>query len=161
NGTGRRLGPVRTLRYQDLRLTRTASAPHGAIAWPGETDKMGKAWAAPLNADVRAALDAFLAERPGVGGAFLYPAPMNAAHAIDAARLRKLLRKAEQLGKVERMKGSRWHAYRRKWATERKHLPVQDVAQAGGWRNAAVLSTIYQQPDEQTMYVVVSQPMEL
>jgi hypothetical protein len=26
-----------------------------------------------------------------------------------------------------------FHAYRRKWATERKHLPLKDVAEAGGW----------------------------
>jgi hypothetical protein len=38
---------------------------------------------------------------------------------------------------------------------------VQDVAQAGGWRNTATLATIYQQPDGATLYAVVSQPAEL
>ena len=35
------------------------------------------------------------------------------------------------------------------------------VAQAGGWKNTATLATIYQQPDEATLYAVVSQPAEL
>jgi hypothetical protein len=39
------------------------------IQWPGETDKMGKAWAAPINATVRKALDAILVQRPGIGPA--------------------------------------------------------------------------------------------
>jgi hypothetical protein len=75
----------------------------------------------------------------------------------------KLLRRAERLAKIPKQRGTLWHGYRRKWATERKHLPIQDVAQAGGWspKNPAVLQTIYQQPDAATLYRVVSQPMEL
>jgi len=39
-------------------------------------------------------------------------------------------------GRPKRLPGSRsldgglWHAYRRKWATERKELPLKDVAAA-------------------------------
>ena len=54
-----------------------------------------------------------------------------------------------------------WHPYRRMWATARKHLPIQDVAQAGGWKNHAVLATLYQQADPETIYRVVSEPAEL
>lgn len=36
--------------------------------------------------------------------------------------LDKWLREAEKLAEVELHKGSLWHAYRRKWPTERKHL---------------------------------------
>ena len=43
--------------------------------------------------------------------------------------------------------GSLRHAYRRKWATERKHLPDVDVAQAGGWSDLASLKTAYQHTD--------------
>ena len=38
----------------------------------------------------------------------------------------KWLRRAEKLVGVEPQVGSLWHAYRRKWATERKHLPDAD-----------------------------------
>lgn len=40
--TGRRLSAIRALTYQDLRFARTNGAPHGAIRWPEDTDKMGK-----------------------------------------------------------------------------------------------------------------------
>jgi integrase len=161
NGTGRRISAVLQLRYADLRLGKTAGAPHGAIAWPGETDKMGRAWTAPINADVRRALDALLAARPGVGGACLFPSQTDVAKPMDRWFASKLLRRAERLAKLPKQDGSLWHAYRRKWGTERKHLPLGDVAQAGGWKTAAVLQQLYQQPDDATLYAVVSQGREL
>jgi hypothetical protein len=39
----------------------------------------------------------------------------------------KWLREAEGLAGLEPLRGSLWHAYRRKWATERKHLPDVDA----------------------------------
>ena len=54
-----------------------------------------------------------------------------------------------------------FHAYRRKWATERKHLPVQDVAEAGGWLDTRSLEQCYQQADEATLLQVVSEPRKL
>ena len=40
--------------------------------------------------------------------------------------------------------------FRRVWATERKDLPLKDVAAVGGWRDTTTLLR-YQQPDEATM----------
>ena len=51
--------------------------------------------------------------------------------------------------------GSLWHAFRRLWATERKDLPVKDVAAAGGWQDVTTLLKCYQQPDEETLRSVV------
>ncbi len=34
---------------------------------------------------------------------------------------------AQKLAGLELLDGGDFHPYRRKWATERKHLPVQDV----------------------------------
>ena len=56
---------------------------------------------------------------------------------------------------MPKQKGSLWHAYRRKWATERKHLPDVDVAAAGGWTETSSLKRCYQQADEATMLEVV------
>ena len=61
----------------------------------------------------------------------------------------------ERLAKLEPHEGSLWHAYRRKWASERKHLPDVDVAKAGGWNSLESLKTAYQQADEGTMLQVV------
>jgi len=57
NGTAQRISAICQLRYEDLRLASTTSAPHGAIRWPGETDKEGREWWAPISATVRTALD--------------------------------------------------------------------------------------------------------
>ena len=54
-----------------------------------------------------------------------------------------------------------FHAYRRKWATERKHLPAKDVAEAGGWLDLRSLEQCYQQVDEATLLQVVSEPRKL
>jgi len=59
------------------------------------------------------------------------------------------------------MDGSAWHAIRRKFATERKHLPVQNVARVGGWKDLATLTQVYQQPDEETQRRVLSEPKRL
>ncbi len=66
------------------------------------------------------------------------------------------LLEAERLAGLEKQDGSLWHAYRRKWATERKHLPNVDVAAAGRWSALASLQTSYQMADSQTMFKVVS-----
>ncbi len=50
--------------------------------------------------------------------------------------------------------------YRRKWATERKHLPDPDVMQAGGWKDQRTLQ-VYQQTDEETLLEVMSEPRRL
>jgi len=46
---------------------------------------------------------------------------------------------------------------RRKWATERKYLPLKDVAAAGGWRDTETLLTSYQQPDDETLLAVMNE----
>ena len=52
-------------------------------------------------------------------------------------------------------------AYRRKWATERKHHPDVDVAEAGGWKTVETLKSAYQQADAETILRVVLEAGEL
>ena len=80
HGTGRRLSAVLQLRYQDLALQ---EGPHGAIRWPAETDKTGRETLVPIGPDVRAAVDRVLRERPGIGKAYLFPAPGNATKPVS------------------------------------------------------------------------------
>lgn len=61
---------------------------------------------------------------------------------------------------MSRQKGSLWHAYRRKWATERKHLPDIDVARMGGWSELSSLKSCYQQADFETMLKVITEARE-
>ena len=53
------------------------------------------------------------------------------------------------------LKGSLWHAYRRKSGSERKHLPDIDVVAAGGWKDTVSLKRSYQQADADTILSVV------
>lgn len=47
------------------------------------------------------------------------------------------------------------------WATARKHLPLTDVAAAGGWRDRETFRTCYQQPDRETLLTVMASPREV
>lgn len=161
NGTARRISAICRLRYEDLRLAATPAAPHGAIRWPEDTDKEGKEWVAPITATVRAALDRVLRERPGIGPAYLFPSSKSPGEPITKDLAREWLLEAEQLAELPKLKGGAWHPYRRKWATARKHLPLTDVAAAGGWKCTETLLRCYQQPDERTMLDVVLGGAEL
>lgn len=68
------------------------------------------------------ALDQLRQERPGVGEAYIFPAPESKGHVrVDVAG--KWLREAKELAEDhEHVEGFGWHAFRRMWATKRKHL---------------------------------------
>jgi integrase len=159
--TGRRIRPICELRYEDLRLEPSPKAPFGAIQWPGQTDKEGKAWSAPITPRARAALDRVLKERPGIVGAYLFPCPTDPSRPVQYERVRTWLLAAERLAGLRKQHGSTFHAFRRAWATARKHLPTPDVAAAGGWNSTVTLDRCYQQPDEGTMLSVVLGGYEL
>lgn len=154
NGTGRRISAVCALRFGDLRMERTKSAPFAAICWPADTDKTKRETLVPISGNVRAALDRVLHERPGIGQAPLFPAPGDTTVPMSRHLADKWLREGERMAGLEPLRGGLRHPYRRKWATERKHLPDKDVAASGGWKSTLTLK-LYQQPDEATMLHVV------
>lgn len=71
------------------------------------------------------------------------------------------LRRAKALAGLEPQKRAAYHAYRRAFATKRKHLPAKDVAAAGGWKNAFVVQEIYQQADDETLLRVITEGAQL
>lgn len=156
--TGRRIGAVRQLQYGDLKLDQ---GPHGSIEWPAATDKTKRSGVVPLSPFARQAIDRILTLRPGIGEAYLFPSPLNSIRPVSQTLTGRWLKTAEKKAGVTKMQGSLWHAYRRKWATERKHLPLPDVAAAGGWKGPATLLNVYMAPDPETMYRVVSERTEL
>src|SRR6185436_12186169 len=152
NGTGRRISAVCQLRYEDLRLE---EKPHGAVRWPASTDKQGRETVVPISPAVRSALERVLRERPGIGAAYLFPSPDDPSRPVHKDRATRWLVSAERLAKLAKLDRGLWHAFRRKWATERKHLPTVDVAAAGGWAGTESLVRCYQQTDDATMLAVV------
>ena len=128
---------------------------HGGLRWRAEADKMGRYSVTPLGSDARAALDEYLAKNPRVGEAWLFPAPKDSEKPIRKDLAGRWLMKAEELAELPSLSGGRWHPYRRLWATERRHLPAQDVAAAGGWSDTQVLTTIYQSAEPDKILEVV------
>lgn len=80
---------------------------------------------------------------------------------MDRHLFDKWLTVAEKEAGLPKLKGTLWHAYRRKWATERKHHSLKDVAEAGGWKDTETLLTCYQQPDRKTLLAVMSEPAKV
>ena len=81
--------------------------------------------------------------------------------AIDRHQFDKWLAFAERKAGLPKLVGGLWHPYRRKWATERKHLSITDVAEAGGWKDTATLLTCYARPDNETLLAVMSEERKL
>jgi hypothetical protein len=106
-------------------------------------------------------LDRILTERLGIGAAFLFPSPGDPTKPVEYGLASEWLLQAERLAELPKLERGIWHPYRRKWATVRKHLPLTDVAAAGGWKSTQTLLKCYQQADEATMLKVVLGGQEL
>lgn len=149
--TGRRLSSILGLRWDDVDFEK------GRIRWRAELDKTRRTSSIPLPARALGPLLRFRAEHPGIGGTLLFPHPRPAkkGQPVTPDLAAYWLRRAFKIAGVPKPEGSLWHAFRRRWATERKHLPVKDVAAAGGWKDINTLLTCYQQVDEETLQEVI------
>ena len=149
--TGRRLSSILALRWDDI------DAEAGTIRWRAEHDKIGKTWIVPAHRDALTELARFRAQHPAIGSALLFPHPQRRRH-HDGPVTRHLaawwLNEAFRRCQLVKPAGSLWHMFRRVWATERKDLPLKDVAAVGGWDDPGTLLR-YQQPDAVTMRAVV------
>lgn len=152
--TGRRIGGIRGLRWSDF------SFDPPSIRWSSEFDKRGRENVVPIPEALAEEVRSLRLRLKVVGDGWLFPRSKQ-----DAPWSREvfgeLLIRAEQKANVPKRCGGRWHAYRRKWATERKALPLVDVKAAGGWKDTETLVTCYQQADEETMLKVMASPVKL
>ena len=169
--SGRRTNAICRLRVSDLLLspdavlgalashgrdeTRAAHYPFGGIVWRGETDKQGINRISPISERCRSAIDDYLANSPRIGDVPLFPSPADLTKPIRKDLAGIWLVRGEKLAGQPKLENGRWHAYRRLWATERKDLPLADVARAGGWSDTQVLQSLYQLPDAETVLRVV------
>jgi hypothetical protein len=173
-GLGWRVTAICELRATDVDLTVNDARPYGRLRKRAETDKMGVAQWVPMSPTVRSAVLAALERNAAIGEAPLFPAPRRAGawtrhHAKDllkraegAARRAAIQRDdSEAAAALAPLDGSDFHAYRRAWATARKHLPLKDVAEAGGWRSTDTLLRCYTQVDEATMLKVVTETQKV
>ena len=152
--TGKRLGSIQQLRWEDFDFQR------GIIYWRAEADKKGYKWEVRMPTDFFEVVRRFQRELGEVGG-FVFPAVKSASAAMDRHLFDKWLSTAEKKAGLPKLDGSLWHAYRRKWAIERKGLPLKDVAAAGGWKDVSTLLEVYQQSDEESVLAVTSVTLKL
>ena len=127
------------------------------IRWRAETDKKGYERVYPVADSARGELAAWRRKNPAIGEAWVFPSPRNPRVPCTRHLLDDWLRKAYKLTGIEPPKGGMWHPFRRKWATERKHYPLKDVAEAGGWSDLRSVQT-YTQTDEETIRTVLLNP---
>jgi hypothetical protein len=156
-GLGWRVSAVCQLRASDVRLAQEKAAPFGRLRKRGETDKEGVESTLPISGQVREALLAAIKQSAATGDGYLFPAPRRPGRPWTRHHAKDLLIRAEVLAELPPLEGGDFHPYRRAWATARKHLPVTDVAAAGGWKTTATLLAHYMQADEETLYRVVAE----
>lgn len=152
--TGRRIGAIRQLRWEDIDYATPA------ITWRADADKMGVLWTIDLASPLVTELRRFQARLGGVGG-WVFPAARYPDQPIDRWAMVKYLLQAERDAGLPKLVGGVWHPYRRKWAMERKHWPMRDVAAVGGWKCLRSLLECYAQADRDTMRAVVNEPRKL
>ena len=143
--TGHRISAIRHLRWSDVDLER------GWIRWRAESDKIAFEHETLLTPTATAALDKVRRSDPGIGEAWVFPAPKDPSKPGSRFLYDGWWDRAEQLAGLEPVPRLGWHGLRRKFATELKHTPLRDLCHLGGWKNPQTVLTCYQRPDEETM----------
>jgi integrase len=143
--TGHRISAIARLRWSDLDLQGRS------VHWAKENDKLGFEHRTPLTQEALEALQRARKNTPGVGRAWVLPAPQNASQSVSRYLLGTWWKRAESLAGLEPVPGLGWHALRRKMATELKDTPLKDLAALGGWKSPHTILMCYQRADEDTM----------
>lgn len=147
-GTGRRLGSIRQLRWDDVDLDQ------GWIRWRAEADKKGRESVVPLPTPLADEIRRFRAQLGSIAG-WVFGRETDGEVPMDRHLFDKWLTVAEGRAGLPKLQGGLWHPYRRKWATERKRFPLTDLAAAGGWKDFDTILKCYQQPDPDTLLAVM------
>lgn len=173
--TSRRINAICHLRRPDIFLgrdeVRRALAAAGedesvveewgnAIRWRAEWDKKGYLTFSPMPKAVLEDVRNYLRRNPCIGEAWVFPFRKDASRPQTKAMANYWLNRAEGMAGLAHLHRGGYHAYRRGWASARKHLPVQDVMAAGGWRDAKALQVAYQGADARTTRQVVDLEFE-
>ncbi|NUQ20512.1 MAG: tyrosine-type recombinase/integrase [Gemmatimonadaceae bacterium] len=150
-GTGRRRGAIVALSWEDIDFGA------GTIRWRAEYDKKGVESVIPVPNALLEELAGFRKQLGALTGR-VFPSVREPRHAMPADLLTQWLAAAERKANLPKLAGGLWHPYRRKWASERMHLPLKAVADAGGWKDVTTLLTCYQHADEAALLEVMSEP---
>lgn len=153
--TGRRIGAIGGLRWSDLRLDR----PDPEIRWRREFDKRRREAVIPIPDALAIQLKEFRAQLNDDADGWVFPRRnQNAPWPREA--FAQGLRRAEEHAGLEHAPGGLWHPYRRKWRTERAHLPEAALMAAAGWSDRAVMDRSYNVPRREQILDVLRAPQQ-
>jgi integrase len=142
--TGHRSRAVRLLRWADLDLDGQE------VRWRAENDKIGYQHETCLTADAVTALRESR-RAGGVLSEWVFPGAGDPSQPVSRYVFSEWWQRGAELAKLAAVTGRGWHSLRRQFATELKHVPLKDLAELGGWKNAQTILTCYQQADKATM----------
>lgn len=153
--TGHRINSIRQLRWSDVDLDARE------VSWRAETDKSGKAHVTPLNEEAITLLRdaALLAAPPRPDGqlvdGWLFPSA-HTSQAIGRSSFQNWWGEAAREAKLELPKGCRFHAFRRKLATELVTEQLAVIKALGGWSQPHVVVSRYQKVSVEVQRDVLS-----
>jgi integrase len=142
--TGHRSRAVRLLRWADLDLARQE------VRWRAENDKIGYEHETYLTADAVTALRESR-RAGGVLSEWVFPSAASPGQPVSRYVFSEWWQRGAELATLAGVTGRGWHSLRRQFATKLKHVPLKDLAELGGWKNAQTILTCYQQADKATM----------
>ena len=147
--TGRRMGAVRSLRWDDIDLEL------GSITWRAEHDKKRVKWVVSITQEFVQELKTFAIMLDAALGGFVFPKPSDPSKPMTREYFDQSLRAAEAHASLPKLDGTLWHAYRRRWATGCDAVPQVDAMYAGGWQDAGTFMS-YQKATEQGLLAVAT-----
>jgi integrase len=142
--TGHRIGAIAKLRWEDVNLERRE------VRWRAENDKVRHEHTTPLPDTAVSELRAWRRSALLISE-WVLPAPADGTRPVNVGVLRRYWRRAEERAAVPREAGCGFHALRRAFASDLRHLPLVDLAALGGWKRPEVIVRCYQKPDETEM----------
>lgn len=148
--TGKRRSSIIGLMWSDFDHTTQR------VTWRAEHDKKRKTWVVPYPALFFETMRE-LQRRLGAAGGFLFPKQDDANEHAPRELISQWIRKAEVAAGLPKLEGGTCHPYRRKWRSERRHLPTKAVAQAGGWTDVVTMERCYDLPDDADLLAVTSE----
>jgi integrase len=148
--TGKRRSSIVGLRWDDIDFERNR------ITWRPEHDKRRKTRVVPYPASLIETLRGFR-QRLGAVNGYLFPREDDTDEHIPRELFSQWIEKAERAAGLPKLRGGVTHPYRRKWRSERRHLPIKAVAEAGGWDDIGTMERSYDLPDEEDILAVTSE----
>lgn len=158
--TGRRVGAVLKMRWSDVKVSDGKFMEH-ALRFRRENDKKDKDRFIPFVDRLESIFKEAKRELGGDGDDLIFGQINDRTKALAADGLRKRLLEAEARANLPKLRRGLWHPYRRKWASERRHLPVKDVMEAGGWDDYQTFLNCYTITTPATVAAVLESPVRL